>query len=216
MSLKHDIVHSNSDNEITPMDDIILVDQWNDIKYRKVSTEDCLVPESSMYSAASQSIVSDILFVEKTQDAAKTTGNRTQHQIESMDCAMPEKDRDSSFCIPDAWSQQEDVSMKISEECGTDLDFLVTSETANQPSPVSVLETPFIEENSLRSKCFSSVTASLNDVKRQLEFLKSESIEEYWEGTGMVVSSDNENDVVEEPLKYENEYPTKLFGAAES
>ncbi|KAE8712112.1 hypothetical protein F3Y22_tig00110264pilonHSYRG00336 [Hibiscus syriacus] len=180
-----------------------------DIKDRKVSTEDCVVPESSMYSAVSRSIVSDMVVAVETQDAAKTTGSHTKHRLESMDCIMPEKGRDSSFRIPVAWIQQEDVSMKISEECGTDLDFLVTSETANQSSPVSVLETPFVEENSLSSKCLSSVIASLNDVKRQLEFLKSESVEEYTEGQGMVVSSDNEN-VVEEPLKYEvNEYPTK-------
>ncbi|GMI80665.1 hypothetical protein HRI_001735800 [Hibiscus trionum] len=217
MSFEHDIVHSNSENEITPVDEIIIVDQWNDIKDRKVSTEDCVVPKSSMYPAASRSIVSDMVVAVETPDAAKSTGNHNQHQIESINCTMSEKDHVSSFCIPDAWSQQEDISMKISEECGTDPDFLVTLETANQPSPVSVLEAPFVEENSLSSKCFFSVTASLNDVKRQLEFLKSESIEEYSEGPGMVVSSDDENDVVEEPLKGEvNEYSTKLFGAAES
>ncbi|KAL4388357.1 hypothetical protein GQ457_09G029110 [Hibiscus cannabinus] len=211
MSLKHDIVHSNSENEI------ILVNQWNNIKDRKVSPEGCVVPESSMYSAASRSIVSDMVVAIEIPDSAKSTGNHNQHQLDTMDRTMSEKDHVSSFCIPDAWSQQEDISMKISEECRTDPDFLVTMETANQPSPVSVLEPPFVEENSLSSKCFLSVTASLNDVKRQLEFLKSESIEDYSEGPGMVVSSDDENDVVEEPLKDDvNEYSTKVFGAAKS
>ncbi|KAK8510258.1 hypothetical protein V6N13_103852 [Hibiscus sabdariffa] len=170
-----------------------------------MSAEDCVVPE--IYSAASQSIVSDmVVAVETPDDATKSTRNHNQHQF------ILEKDHNSSFCIPDAWSQQEDVS-KISEECGTDPDFLVILETANQPSPVSVLEAPFLEANSLSSKCFLSVTASLNDVKRQLEFLKSESIEEYSEGPGKVFSSDDEKDAVEEPL---TDYSTKLFGVAES
>ncbi|XP_039023427.1 uncharacterized protein LOC120156085 [Hibiscus syriacus] len=99
----------------------------------------------------------------------------------------------------------------------TDPDFLATLQTANQPSPVSVLETPFLEENSLSYKCFLSVTDSLNDVKRKLEFIKSESSEEYSEGPGMVVSSDDENDAVDEPFKDKgNEYSTKLFGVAVS
>ncbi|KAK8979404.1 hypothetical protein V6N11_000550 [Hibiscus sabdariffa] len=178
---------------------------WNDFKDREMSAEDCVVPE--IYSAASQSIVSDmVVAVETPDDATKSTRNHNQHQF------ILEKDHNSSFCIPDAWSQQEDVS-KISEECGTDPDFLVILETANQPSPVSVLEAPFLEANSLSSKCFLSVTASLNDVKRQLEFLKSESIEEYSEGPGKVFSSDDEKDAVEEPL---TDYSTKLFGVAES
>ncbi|GMI87071.1 TON1 Recruiting Motif 19 [Hibiscus trionum] len=183
------------------------------LEENSMSAEDCVVPE--MYSV-SQSIVSDmVVAVETPDDATKSTGNHNQHQVVLTDCSMPEKDHNSSFCIPDAWSQQEDVSMKISEECGTDPDFLVTLETVNQPSPVSVLEAPFTEGNSLSSKCFLSVTASLNDVKRQLEFLKSESIEEYSEGPGIVVSSDDEKDAVEEPLKEVNEYSTELSGVAE-
>ncbi|XP_039037303.1 uncharacterized protein LOC120174571 isoform X1 [Hibiscus syriacus] len=211
-SEKNHLLEENStfsEYEINP------VDQWNDFKDRKMSAEDCMVPE--MYSASSQSIVSDMMVsVETPNAAAKSTGSHNQHQFVSTDCTILEKDHNSSFCISDAWSQQEDISMKISEECGTDPDFLATLETANQPSPVSVLETPFLEGNSLSYKCFLSVTDSLNDVKRQLEFIKSESIEEYSEGPGMIVSSDDENDAVIEPLKDEgNEYSTK-FGVAES
>ncbi|KAK8480789.1 hypothetical protein V6N11_019896 [Hibiscus sabdariffa] len=173
------------ENSTVSESETIPVDQWNGFKDREMSAEDCVVPE--IYSAASQSIVSDmVVAVETPDDATKSTRNHNQHQF------VLEKDHNSS-CIPDAWSQQEDIS-KISEECGTDPDFLVILETANQPSPVSVLEAPFLEGNSLSSKCFLSITASLNDVKRQLEFLKSESIEEYSEGPGIVFSSDDEKD----------------------
>ncbi|OMP02673.1 hypothetical protein COLO4_10915 [Corchorus olitorius] len=92
-------------------------------------------------------------------------------------------------------SEKEDLSMEISEECGRDLDALANLETAYQPSPVSVLESPFGEDtlSSLSSsECFHNVSASLHDVRRQLEFLKSESFERDSEEPGMVVSSDDE------------------------
>ncbi|KAG8480440.1 hypothetical protein CXB51_025055 [Gossypium anomalum] len=209
-SLKRGIIHSSSENEIIP------INQWNNIKGRKMSTED--YPESSTYSPASRTIVPDVVVVVETTDAGKSTQNHNEHRFEPMDCTISDRDHDSSFGIPDTWNQQEDISMKISEQYGTDPDFLVNLEAANQPSPVSVLEAPFMEGNLLSSKCFLSVTASLNDVKRQLEFLRSESIEDYSEGPGMVVSSDDEPDPTEDSLKEcdVNEYSTKSFRIAES
>ncbi|XWS07834.1 hypothetical protein CRYUN_Cryun41cG0026700 [Craigia yunnanensis] len=213
-SLKHNIIHSDSENKITP------IDQWNDIKDRNLSAEGCVVPESSMSTAASPSIASDMVVTVETVGLGKSTGNHNQQQFESTGCTMSKKDCNSSFCIPDAPSQQEDISMKISEECSTDLEFLVNLETAYQPSPVSVLEAPFEEEILLSSECFQNVTASLHDVRRQLEFLKSESYKGYSEGPGMVVSSDDDDDANtgEESLEdcEVNEDLTRLFGVEES
>ncbi|XP_022765238.1 uncharacterized protein LOC111310244 [Durio zibethinus] len=211
-SLKHDIIQSDSENKIIP------IDQWNDIKDTNTSEEGCVVPESSMCTAEFPSIACDMVVAVETVGVGKSTGNQNQLQFESTSCTMSEKDYNSSFCIPDASSQQEDISMKISEECGSDPDFLVNLEAAYQPSPVSVLEAPFEEENFSSSKCFESVTASLHDVRRQLEFLKSESLEGYSEGPGMVVSSDDEDDKGEESLEdcEVNGDSTRLFGVEES
>ncbi|XVF83453.1 hypothetical protein PTKIN_Ptkin16aG0487400 [Pterospermum kingtungense] len=209
-SVKHNLVHSDSENEITP------IDQWNAIKDENISAEGCVVPELSKWTAESPSVASDMLVTVETSDVGDSTGNHNQQLFESKDCTMSEKDSDS-FCISDASSQQEDISMKISEDCSTDPNFPVNSETAyQQPSPVSVLEAPFEEDIFSSSKCFQNVTASLHDVRRQLEFLKSESLEGYSEGPGMVVSSDD--DEGEESLEdcEVNEELTRLFGVEES
>ncbi|XP_039038797.1 uncharacterized protein LOC120176435 [Hibiscus syriacus] len=114
--------HLLEENSTFSENEIIPVDQWNDFKDRKLSSEDCVVPE--MYSAGPQSIVSDmVVAVETPDDAAKSTGNHNQHQFVSTDCAMSDKDHNSAFCIPGAWSQQEDISMKISEDAEQTLIF---------------------------------------------------------------------------------------------
>ncbi|XWS75043.1 hypothetical protein CRYUN_Cryun01aG0051200 [Craigia yunnanensis] len=214
-SLKHDIIHSDSEYKITP------IDQRNDIKDGNMSVEGCVVPKSSMCTAAFPSIASDMMVTVETVGVGKFTRNHNQQQFKSTSCTMSEKDYYSSFCIPDASSQQEDISMKISEQCSTDPDFLVNLETTYQPSPVSVLEAPFEEEILSSSKCFQSVIASLHDVRRQLEFLKLESFEGYSEGPGMVVSSDDDDDDAdagEESLEdcEVNKDLTRLFGVEES
>ncbi|KAK6228064.1 hypothetical protein SCA6_000404 [Theobroma cacao] len=212
-SLKHDVDCSDSENEITP------IDQCNDIKDGNMSPEGSVVPESPMCTVASPSMASDMVVAIENVSVSKCTENHKQPQFEPIGCTMSEKDYDSSF-IPDASSKQEDMLMEISEECGTDPDSLVNLERAYQPSPVSVLEAPFAEEVFSNSECFHSVSASLHDVRRQLEFLKSESYEGYSEGPGMVVSSDDDDDddAGEESLKdcEVNEDSIKLFGVEES
>ncbi|XP_010554581.1 PREDICTED: uncharacterized protein LOC104824254 isoform X2 [Tarenaya hassleriana] len=71
-------------------------------------------------------------------------------------------------------------------ECQTSL------EEGNQPSPVSVLEPVFdgeMLENFEKLPHFNFL-----GLEQQLEILKSESVESYSEGSGMVVSSDDESD----------------------
>ncbi|XVF23786.1 hypothetical protein REPUB_Repub13aG0069300 [Reevesia pubescens] len=155
-SFKNNIVHPDSENKIT------LIDQWNNIKDGNMSAEGSVVPEFSVFTAASPSIASDMVVAVDTVAVVKSTGNDNQQQFESTDCTTSKRNYDSSFCIPDALGLQEDISMENYEECDTDPDFLVNSETAYQPSPVSVLEAPFGEESLSSSKCFQSVSASLH------------------------------------------------------
>ncbi|KAJ6698335.1 AFADIN [Salix purpurea] len=65
------------------------------------------------------------------------------------------------------------------------------SKEADQPSPVSVLETPFPDDLSSGSECFESLSADLNGLRMQLQLLRLES-EAYEEGP-MLISSDEED-----------------------
>ncbi|KAK9669759.1 hypothetical protein RND81_13G152800 [Saponaria officinalis] len=66
-----------------------------------------------------------------------------------------------------------------------------SSKESEQPSPVSVLEAPFVEEVSSGSECFERVSAELHGLRMQLQLLKQESehSEAYDEGF-IVISSD--------------------------
>ncbi|KAL1175730.1 hypothetical protein V6Z11_A04G108600 [Gossypium hirsutum] len=68
------------------------------------------------------------------------------------------------------------------------------SKEADQPSPVSIIETPFTEDFSSGSKCFESISADLQSLRMQLQLLKLES-EAYEEGI-MLLSSEDEGDEV--------------------
>lgn len=98
-SLNHNIIHFNSENKITT------IDQWNIIKDENMSAEDCPVHKSSICTAASLSIASDMAITVET-DIGESTRNHNQHQFESTGCTMPEKDYDSSLCIHITSSQQ--------------------------------------------------------------------------------------------------------------
>lgn len=66
------------------------------------------------------------------------------------------------------------------------------SKEADQPSPVSVLETPFPDDLSSGSECFESLSADLNGLRMQLQLLRLES-EVYEEGP-MLISSDEDTE----------------------
>ncbi|KAF9597999.1 hypothetical protein IFM89_023571, partial [Coptis chinensis] len=68
-----------------------------------------------------------------------------------------------------------------------------SSKEAGQPSPVSVLEPPFVEEFSpLASDSFEKISADLHGLRMQLQLLKLESSDAYSEGSEMIVSSDED------------------------
>ncbi|CAO2839601.1 unnamed protein product [Amaranthus hypochondriacus] len=70
----------------------------------------------------------------------------------------------------------------------THLEASVSSKESEQPSPVSVLEAPFVEDLSSGSECFERVSADLHGLRMQLHLLKRES-EDYDEGS-ILISSD--------------------------
>ncbi|GLT89635.1 hypothetical protein SLE2022_076120 [Rubroshorea leprosula] len=76
-----------------------------------------------------------------------------------------------------------------------------SSKEADQPSPVSVIEAPFVDDLSSGSECFESLSADLHGLRTQLKLLKLES-EAYAEGS-MLVSSDDDADEVSSGFAYD-------------
>ncbi|CAK7325609.1 unnamed protein product [Dovyalis caffra] len=120
-------------------------------------------------------------------------------ELDPNNCVSPVKDENSSRDPPT--SVQQDISTRISEiesvssYCsGTDGDpeSLTSMEDAYQPSPDSVLEPLFKKEFSSTSDCFESVGASLHGLQSHLELMKSEASETFSEGSGMMVSGDED------------------------
>lgn len=81
----------------------------------------------------------------------------------------------------------------------------VSSKEADQPSPVSVLEAPFMDDVSSCSDCFETLSADLHGLRMQLQLLKLES-DANAEGS-MVFSSDDdvEGSVLNEKRVYTTE-----------
>ncbi|KAJ8754104.1 hypothetical protein K2173_002002 [Erythroxylum novogranatense] len=73
-----------------------------------------------------------------------------------------------------------------------DLESAASSKESDQPSPISVLETPFADDVSSGSECFESLSADLHGLRMQIQLLKLES-EAYTEGQ-MLVSSDEDTE----------------------
>lgn len=100
-------------------------------------------------------------------------------------------------------SVMEKLSSRLSEEGSVVLccpvaepDYPASPKEADQPSPVSILEVPSVEDPSSGSECFERVSADLQGLRMQLQLLKLES-ESYVEGP-MLVSSDEDDAVLEE------------------
>ncbi|KAF5207175.1 putative methyl-coenzyme M reductase II subunit gamma [Thalictrum thalictroides] len=74
----------------------------------------------------------------------------------------------------------------------TEVESPASSKEAGQPSPISVLEPPFVEESSSSSDSFEKISADLHGLRMQLQLLKLESSDAYSEGSEMIVSSDED------------------------
>lgn len=144
-------------------------------------------------------------------------------ELEPNNCVSLVKDEYSSRDPPT--STQQDISNGISEiesvssHCsGTDGDpeSLMSIEEAYQPSPDSVLEPLFKKEISSTSDCFESVHASLHGLQSHLELMKSEASETYSEGSGMMVSSDEDSGEGGSMDDSDENDKTRFFRAEES
>ncbi|KAI9156115.1 hypothetical protein LWI28_000849 [Acer negundo] len=187
--------------------------------------ESDLSEENSPHTRLSvTSVVPDIMVADmetsaETEDVGMTSENHKEHHFKSTDFPLLSINDNVSSSVPNT-SARQDMSIRISEEdsvssfCScTDPESLVNSEEAYQPSPNSVLEPPFDKEISYDSECFRGVNAGL---QLQLELLKSES-EAYSEGTGMIVSSDDDSEEGSVSNFEENEKNSmKIFSVEET
>ncbi|KAJ8899889.1 hypothetical protein K2173_019592 [Erythroxylum novogranatense] len=82
-----------------------------------------------------------------------------------------------------------------------ELESAASSKEDDQPTPVSVLETPFADDLSSGSECFESLNADLHGLRMQLQLLKLES--EAYAG-GILVSSDEDVEDSSVPFSQEN------------
>ncbi|KAK2637555.1 hypothetical protein Ddye_032347 [Dipteronia dyeriana] len=166
------------------------------LEERNMSEENSPRTRSSVTSVAPDIMASGMETSAEAEDVGMTSENHKEHHFKPTDFPLLSINDNVSSSVPNS-SAQQDMSIGISEEdsvssfCScADPESLVNSEEAYQPSPNSVLEPPFDKEISYGSECFRGVDASLHGLQLQLELLKSES-EAYSEGTGMIVSSDD-------------------------
>ncbi|KAJ6772849.1 DUF4378 DOMAIN PROTEIN [Salix koriyanagi] len=160
------------------------------------NSEDC---KSSMSNISSINVAVNSLADAEVAVPKRSLSCHELLELEPDNCVSPVKDEYSSRDPPTSAIQ--DISNRISEKesvsshcSGTDGDpeSLMSMEDAYQPSPDSVLEPSFKKEISSTSDCFESVSASLHGLRSHLELVKLEASEKYSEGSGMMVSSDED------------------------
>ncbi|XP_021910446.1 uncharacterized protein LOC110824186 isoform X1 [Carica papaya] len=157
----------------------------------------CGSENTSTRSVTPVKMTTNMVAVTESEVMGRYFGNHKEQQLASMDITPLVEDDASSYHSPEA-SDQQDLLSRISDEGSVSSNFSSTDsesssklEEAYQPSPVSVLVPPFEDEISVGSECFQGV--NLDGVKWRLEILKSESSETFSEGSGMIVSSDDED-----------------------
>ncbi|KAL5734822.1 hypothetical protein ACOSP7_032683 [Xanthoceras sorbifolium] len=190
------------------------------LEERDLSEENSVGTRSPVTSVAPAIMVADMETSAETEDVGMTSENHKEHHIKPTGCTLLAIG-DNVSPVPNTPTQQ-DMPIGISEEdsifsfCScTDPESLVNSEEAYQPSPNSVLEPPFEKEISYGSECFRGVNTCLHGLQLQLELLKSES-EAYFEGTGMIVSSDDDSEEGSIANYEENEKSMKIYSVEES
>ncbi|PON75330.1 hypothetical protein PanWU01x14_042970 [Parasponia andersonii] len=148
-------------------------------------------------------------------DAEKPFEESENERLGPTTCILLEEDYDSGRATDTSVQQESSTgfheeSSVFSHCSGTEPDSLVGFEEAYQPSPVSVLEPPF------SSECFGRVKDDICELRQHLELLKSKTSETYSEGSGMMVSSDDETEEGSACDSEENEAFMKVFKVEES
>ncbi|KAG5557335.1 hypothetical protein RHGRI_007553 [Rhododendron griersonianum] len=155
-------------------------------------------PVSSVASLSLETLDSQMVAFSETKNVELSTGTPEKLQLEQGACILSVEEENSSHVL-DALVGQE-MSIKshdealISSRCPALVEeFPMSSWEGYSPSPNSVLEPPFSEEISSDSDTFQVAGANLQDLRVQLQLLKSESEETNSEGHGMALSSDEES-----------------------
>ncbi|XP_031254272.1 uncharacterized protein LOC116112255 isoform X2 [Pistacia vera] len=201
------VFNSSSCNDICPVSEhrctigesMAIQEELKDkIEKKDFSGQNCVVSESSSaFVVASDSMVSEMVTDAENEFVSRSSENHKDQDFQPTDCTSLVEDDDSSSQVPDT-STQQDMSFGISQEdffssiCSCiDFESFVNSEAAHQPSPNSVLEPPFEKGIPSSPECFQGAKTDLHGLQLQLELLKSESLEAYSEGAGMIVSSED-------------------------
>ena len=163
------------------------------------SEEKPMISETSAYNATDTNLVVDTI-VDEQENMAMSSESPDESLRELSTCIFVENNS-STHGLDDSIPQE--PSNGSSEGSSVPLLGSVpepespsSSKEAEQPSPVSVLETTFPEDLSSGSECFERVSADLQGLRMQLQLLKLET-DAYAEGS-MVISSDEDAGVSEE------------------
>ncbi|XP_044509171.1 uncharacterized protein LOC123228040 [Mangifera indica] len=217
------VICPDSEHRCTKQESLAIQEELkNKIEEKDLSEQNCVVTESSAFSVASDSMVSEMVTDEEIESVSRSSENHRDQDFEPTDSTSLLEDYDDSYQVPDTLIQQ-DMSFGIPQEdsfssiCScTDFESLVNLEAAYQPSPNSVLEPPFEKEISSSAECFQGAKTDMHSLQLQLELLKSESLEAYSEGGGMIVSSDDESEEGSIHNCRENEKFMRIINVEES
>ncbi|KAJ4979739.1 hypothetical protein NE237_010519 [Protea cynaroides] len=165
-----------------------------------------IIPESLYCDVADKRLIVEEELVPETRDMNRLILSSEEKLPESTACIMLDTVVDSS--VPETnesvLKEAPDLSTEeglFSANCSlNERESSGSSEDVDQPSPISVLEPPFVEETSSGSECLERVSADLNGLRVQLQRLKSETSDRYADVIGMNVSSDD--DTGEESVGY--------------
>ncbi|KAF5729568.1 hypothetical protein HS088_TW21G01735 [Tripterygium wilfordii] len=198
----HEVDHTVQGNLVTEELEVTLED-------KDQSEQNCVVSRSSLHDVASISVVLNILSDPETEAVGKSFVIVEKHYGSTEH--ILEKDDSSSSYSPEK-SIQQDMPSGVSEEgsvssccSGTEFESPMSLEDAYQPSPVSVLEPICENDISSCSESFQNGGVDLQGLQLQLEILKSAVSDAYSEGSGMIVSSDEDSGEVVS-IGYSEEY----------
>ncbi|KAF8402828.1 hypothetical protein HHK36_010919 [Tetracentron sinense] len=169
----------------------------NNLDMKNLSEEKPMVPKLYSGNAADTGFIADVVGDAEPVGVAMSSETPEEKLSDSTECVLIVKDGDFSGHDPDDSIPQESIGN--SEESSSlfhcpvpEPESSASSKEADQPSWVSVLESPFVGEISSGSECFERVSADLHGLRMQLQLLKLEFSETYTEGFGMIVSSDED------------------------
>lgn len=214
-------VPCSSENSYAIQESWMIQDELKEHFEKDLSGRGLMVLNSSTSGVASLSMVTDREAGAKTEDAGMFSGTHMEQESKSTAPILSVKDGSSSHVL-DASIRQETLIGSPEEGpvpllCPRlDPHSPARSEEACQPSPVSVLELLSKEEILAGTECFESVSANSSGSWMQHQLLKIESPEEYSEGSGMYVSSDEDTTEVSVNLVEENGDKVNIFKAKQS